>query len=269
MSRAIDRLLWPALWLATLLFFAWGVVPRATVFTAVLSPERLVGVAAVVKLALLYLGTFWSWRSRGLLDRSNAVRPAWSLLTAGMLCNVIGQAILAPYQLSAGASPFPSPADLFYVLAYPLIGAALVRFVRAYHEAGYPMGSRAERVGLLAVASIACASLAVAALRPVVAADLPPLDKALSTAYPLLDMALLIPLSLLLRTTWHFRGGSVGTAWIVVLSGFVCMCAGDVLFAYFTALGRTGLDPFIHAAYVLAYGLIAAGVRRHLALVES
>ena len=45
--------------------------------------------------------------------------------------------------------------------------------------------------------------------------------------------------------------------------------AGDVLFAYFTALGKTGLDPFVHAAYILSYGLIAAGMRRHLALVES
>ena len=81
--------------------------------------------------------------------------------------------------------------------------------------------------------------------------------------------ALLVPLALLLRTTWHFRGGSVGTAWVIVLSGFVFMCAGDVLFAYFTALGATGLDPFVHAAYIVAYGFIAAGVRRHLALVVS
>jgi hypothetical protein len=82
-------------------------------------------------------------------------------------------------------------------------------------------------------------------------------------------MALLVPLALLLRTTWHFRGGSVGTAWIVVLSGFVFLCAGDVLFAYFTALGLTGLDPFVHGAYILSYGLIAAGVRKHLALLAG
>ena len=47
------------------------------------------------------------------------------------------------------------------------------------------------------------------------------------------------------------------------------MCAGDVLFAYFTALGQTGLDPFVHGAYILSYGLIAGGVRKHLALVAS
>jgi len=268
-NRAIDRVLWPSLWAATLLFVAWGVVPRAALFTTVLSPGRLIAVASLVKLALLGLGAAWSWRSRRLLDADNPVRPAWTLLAAGLVCNVLGQAGLARYQLAGQESPFPSIGDFFYLLAYPLVGVALVQFVRTYHQAGYPMGSRAERATLLAVTVTVCASLSFVVLRPVIQADLPSLQKALSAAYPLLDMALLVPLALLLRTTWQFRGGSVGTAWIVVLSGFVFMCAGDVLFAYFTALGKTGLDPFVHAAYILSYGLIAAGMRRHLALVES
>jgi hypothetical protein len=269
MTRIVDRALWPSLWLATLLFVGWGVVPRAALFTTVLSPARLVALAALVKLALLALGALWSWRSRRLLDASNPVRPAWTLLALGLLGNLLGQAALAPYQLTGEATPFPSLADVFYLAAYPLLGAALVRFVRAYEEAGYPMGSRAERGALLAIAVVACGGLAVVVLRPVVQAELPPLDKALSAAYPLLDMALLVPLALLLRTTWRFRGGVVATAWVVVLSGFVFLCAGDVLFAYFTALGKTGLDPFLHAAYIVSYGFIAAGVRRHLALVAS
>ena len=61
----------------------------------------------------------------------------------------------------------------------------------------------------------------------------------------------------------------MGTAWILVLTGFVFMCAGDVLFAYFTALGQTGLDPFVHGAYILSYGLIAGGVRKHVALLAG
>jgi diguanylate cyclase len=267
MTRALDRMLWPSLWAATLLFVAWGVLPRAAVFTTVLPPERLIALAAVVKLSLLVLASVWGVRSRARLDADNPVRPAWTLLTAGMVCNALGQAALARYQLTGEESPFPSVGDVFYLLAYPLIGAALLRFVRAYHEAGYPMGSRTERLAVLAVAAAACGALSIVVVRPVAASDLPALQKWLSAAYPLLDMALLVPLALLLRTTWHFRGGSVGTAWTIVLSGIVFMCAGDVLFAYFTALGRTGLDPFIHAAYIVSYGLIAAGVRRHLALI--
>ena len=269
MNRAIDRMLWPSLSAATLLFVGWGLVPRAALFTTVLSPGRLIAVAALVKLALLSLGTLWSWRARAAIEADNPVRPAWTLLASSLLCDVIGQAVLARYQLRGEQSPFPSAGDVFWLLAYPLAGVALVRFVSAYHQSGYPMGSRAERTSLLAVTAAVCAALSFVVLRPVVLAEMPPLEKALSAAYPLLDMALLIPLALLLRTTWHFRGGSVGTAWILVLTGFVFMCAGDVLFAYFTALGQTGLDPFVHGAYILSYGLIAGGVGRHLALVAS
>jgi hypothetical protein len=267
MTRTADRVLWPSLWLTTLLFLGWGLVPRAALFTSVLSPVRLVGLAALAKLALLLLGTAWSWRSRAALEAGNPVRPAWTLLAGGLLATFLGQALLARYQLAGEPTPFPSAADVFYVLAYPLLGGALVLFVRAYDEVGLPIGTRAERSVTLAVAAVACFALAVPVLRPVLQADVAPLDEALSAAYPVLDMALMVPLALLLRITWRFRGGAVATAWVLVLSGFAFMCAGDILFAYLTALGKAGLDPFLHAAYILAYGLVAAGVRRHLGLL--
>jgi hypothetical protein len=40
----------------------------------------------------------------------------------------------------------------------------------------------------------------------------------------------------------------------------VFLCVGDVLFAYVGVLGKHGVDPLIHAMYVLSYGLIARGV---------
>jgi hypothetical protein len=267
MTRAVDRMLWPFMCAATLLFVAWGLVPRAAVFTSVLSPPRLVAVAGLVKLSLLAAGAAWSWRARGALDPDNPVRAAWGLLAAGMLCNVIGQAVLARYQLAGQDAPFPSAGDVFYVLAYPLMGAALVQFVRAYDDAGYPLGTATERAVVMAVTTALCTGVSILVLRPVLQAEAAPMARVLNAAYPLLDMALLVPLVLLLRTTWQFRGGSVGSAWLIILSGFAFMCVGDVLFAYFSALGRTGLDPFVHASYVVSYGLIAAGVRRHLSVV--
>ena len=100
MTRTADRVLWPSLWLTTLLFLGWGLVPRAALFTSVLSPVRLVGLAALAKLALLLLGTAWSWRSRAALEAGNPVRPAWTLLAGGLLATFLGQALLARYQLA-------------------------------------------------------------------------------------------------------------------------------------------------------------------------
>jgi len=269
MSRAADRLLWAAVALVTGFYAAWGAAPQAALFRSTLGPHLMLALACVAKLVFLSAGTFWAWRCRSVLERGNPVRPAWTLLAAGVGATLVGQAFLAPYQILSGRSPFPTAADVVYLAAYPLLGAALVRFSVAYARAGFPTGSAAERTAIAFVAAAACLVLAVPVLRPVLRADMPALDKALSVAYPALDLVLLVPLALLLRITLRFRGGVLGTAWLVVLSGFVALCAADVLFAYLTALGKEGLDPFVHTGYIGSYGIVAGGIRRHLRLLSE
>ena len=269
MTRAVDRLLWPFVGFATGLFLGWGLLPQSRLYTSVLSPSRLLAIASVVKMTLLLGGTLWAWRCRSLFDKDHPVRPAWALLAAGVGATLVGQAFLAPYQILDGRSPFPSLADVFYLAAYPLLGAGLVWFAVAYDRAGFPVGSAGERILILGATSAACVALAVPVLRPVVTAEMPPLEKALSVAYPALDLALLVPLALLLRITLRFRGGDLGTAWLVVLSGFVLLCGADILFAYLTTMGQAGLDPFVHTGYILSYGVIVGGIRGHLRLLAT
>ena len=85
----------------------------------------------------------------------------------------------------------------------------------------------------------------------------------------MLDLALVVPVVLLVRMTMALRGGAVARVWTSVLAGFAFLCAGDILFAYLSALGRVGLDPFVHATYILAYGLVADGARRQRALLAG
>jgi hypothetical protein len=132
------------------------------------------------------------------------------------------------------------------------------------------VGTAGERALLMGVAAVACTVLGVVVLRPVLAAPgMTDTERLLTAAYPALDLVLLVPLALLLRISLRFRGGALGLAWTAVLAGIVFMCAADVLFAYFTALGLSGLDPFVHAGFITSYGLLAAGVKRHLALLSA
>ena len=131
MTRAIDRMLWPSALAATLLFVGWGTGARAPrLFSTVLSPARLIAVAAIVKLILL--APRCPLELAGAPDRSTPTIPSgppgpcWPRASSATL---IGQAALARYQLIGQQSPFPSAGDVFYLLAYPLVGAALVRFV--------------------------------------------------------------------------------------------------------------------------------------------
>jgi len=164
-----------------------------------------------------------------------------------------------------GETPFPSPGDIFYVLAYPFLIAALLVLLKAYRDAGLPMGSLAGRMLLLA----GVAAVAVLILRPVAATPGPLLDRTLTIAYPVLDLILLVPLVLLLRIALQLRKSRAGEVWLLLLSGFVFLCVGDICFAYFQSLGQEHLDPFVHATFILAYGLIAGGANRQFHLLES
>ena len=65
---------------------------------------------------------------------------------------------------------------------------------------------------------------------------------------------------LLLRITLRFPGGAVWRIWIAILGGFLAVCAGDILFAYSTAMGMSRLDPVVDLAYILGYGCLALGM---------
>jgi len=127
------------------------------------------------------------------------------------------------------------------------------------------MGSLAERALLLAGVGV----VAVVILRPVAATPGPLLDRMLSIAYPALDLVLLVPLVLLLRIALRLRRSHAGEVWLLLLSGFVFLCAGDICFAYFQSLGEERLDPFVHATFILAYALVAGGAQRQLRILKS
>ena len=122
---------------------------------------------------------------------------------------------------------------------------------------------------ILAGAGALAAVVAVPILTPVASTGGPLLDRILTVAYPVLDLVLLLPLALLLRVALKLRGSRAGEVWVLILSGIVFLCAGDIFFAYFQSLGETHLDPFVHATFVLAYGLVAGGAHRQLRLLQS
>jgi len=262
---ATGRLPVAVLALAFAVYVGWAVVPASVLYTDWLGPHRLLAIAAGFKLAYLLAGAAWAFACRDRLEPGNPARPAWFLLSLGLALTFAGQLSLAPFQIVLGETPFPSPGDIFYVLAYPFLIAALLVLLKAYRDAGLPMGSLAGRMLLLA----GVAAVAVLILRPVAATPGPLLDRTLTIAYPVLDLILLVPLVLLLRIALQLRKSRAGEVWLLLLSGFVFLCVGDICFAYFQSLGQEHLDPFVHATFILAYGLIAGGANRQFHLLES
>jgi hypothetical protein len=191
-------------------------------------------------------------------------------MTAGFAACTGAQLVLCWYQLVLRErSPYPSLADPFFVAGMLLLAAALFGFLRVYTRSELPLTSRREVLTLCALAIPLLVALGWALLRPVLASPAPRLEQALNVAYPILDCLLLVPTLVLARITARLRGGAVHRVWTLLLAGFLCTAAGDVLFAYFSTLGMERLDPLIDLLFAASYGLWAWGAGRQLEIVTA
>lgn len=259
-GRSLEGLLILVCALAVAAFLPKVAWPGAGVYQDVLREQVLLNIGGLVKLAFLATATVFAALAARRLEPGNPARLPWSLLALGIGAFLAGQLVLGVYQLVLQVpSPFPSAADVLFVGAYPLLIAALLAFVRAYREAGYPVGSRAEHIGTAALGAALLAWPTWALVRPILAAPAAPLERALNAAYPLLDVVVLLPILVLLRIASRFRGGQVARVFASLLAGMLFLCAGDVLFAYFSVLGRKELDPLVDATFVLSYFFLAHG----------
>jgi len=268
-ARAAELVLLALLGVAVVVFLMRGLGAGLPV-VGVPGDTFLLRFACIFKLGFLATGAGMALRNAQRFGAGNPIRPAWLFLGLGLAATLLGQTVLAFSQFSPSAStPFPSLADVFFLLGYPLFVAALVSFGRAYEAAGFPVGTRAARWttgGVVATVGLVAAAVV---LRPIVLKAAPPLAKSLNVAYPVLDLAVFVPAVLLLRASLPLRGGQVWKAWAAILAGFLFMSAGDVLFAYFQVLNVTGVDPLVHVTFLLSYGFLAWGVVRQSRLLAS
>jgi hypothetical protein len=182
---------------------------------------------------------------------------------------LLGQLVLTYYRFTGQGVPFPTVADLFFVLGTIALVVALMAFVRAYAASGFPLGPKGQlwTVGIGGV--LVGAALVVPLLRPVLAAPAPLLEKALNLAYPTLDFLTLVPALLLLWFSLRFRGGRVGAVWGALVAGILFTTIADVTFGFFSILGRSDLGAVIDALYLLAYGCLAASALYQRELVSG
>lgn len=226
-----------------------------------LGPRAVLALGTFGKLLFLIMATVVAAGIVGKFEPGTPTRTAWRLLSLGFGALMVGQALIAVYQFALGVEvPFPSLVDIFFVVSYPLMIAALFLFLRAYTASGFPLGPASERVWLAGGVTIVCAVIGFFILRPVVTTPAPPLETLLNVLYPVMDFLLLVPTVLLIRISLQFRGGAVWKVWLALLGGFVFLCAADALFAWFSQLHRTDLVDLVDLTYLLSYGFFALGV---------
>jgi len=228
-----------------------------------LAPATLV-VLTGVKLALLAAAAHWSFVSRKRLHAGPRIARAWGLLCAGFAGLALGHVVLSLEQVLYANPPFPATSDVLFIAGQVFLVAALSDFLGAYRESGLFSEKGAHRALVVAIAGAAI----LGGLLLVTIARLPApwLERATSSTYALLDLAILMTLALLVRQARQL-GGQVGRAWALLLGGFTVFSAADVAFGYLHALDSEPSLLLSQVPFLVAYGLASAGTRLQLALI--
>lgn len=229
--------------------------------------EQLVYKTAATK-TIWALGSSWMAfeAARRLWDVPEA-RWSWLGMAGGMGVLALGDASFSFYQVLHGVGhPFPSIADVFYVLSYPVLILALLSFVFSY-RAVLPMGGTRQLAAIAGGTFVVLAVLAVLGTRPVLEQEVPVLEKSLMASYVWLDALLVLPLVLLARAAFPLRGGGLAWAWGFLLCGFLAMKAADLLYSLTHRLQTSSFPYLDEVFYVASYLLILKGMLLHRRLL--
>ncbi len=186
-------------------------------------------------------------------DRNRDHRSFWLLLAASLACWSVGECIWAIYELVLRTEvPFPSPADIGYLLAIPFAVAAMV----AYPTNDGPRPSNQLRVivdGLIIASSVLYVSWAYV-LGPIAhERGVSTLATLVTIAYPVGDVVIA---SVALNAV--HRGNLAGRAPLMLVAAGMLLNAGsDSVFAYLTQLGHYTTGELVDAGWFAAYLLIA------------
>lgn len=186
------------------------------------------------------------------------VRRSWQLLALALAFYLLGDVVQTYYEVVARAKPYPSLGDVGYLAFYPVALAALLRL---------PVTRRSprERVTL----GLDCALVALSGAVPIWYVSLGPtlaaggqggVAMAVSLAYPLGDMVLLVGVAALL-----FRGAPAGMRGALALAGLglVGFVVTDVVYGWVTLHGTYAGGDLVDAGWMvaLAFFMLAAAAQ--------
>ena len=179
-----------------------------------------------------------------ILHRCRAIQ--WWLFAGAMGLFAIADGTWQVYIWTSGSVPYPSIGDAIYLTAYPLFFVGVLVLLR---------GSRPRKGDLLdglMVATAASFLIWTLLVEPIASqAGSPLLARAVSAAYPTMDLLLVIGLATLL-----FTSRSRTPAYLGLLLGFFLMTAADLVYAVLTLNGQYAAGNWVDYGWIASYGIL-------------
>ncbi len=247
-------------WLAALalLLLPKAILADSFVYERFLTVRALFVISSGSKVVLLAAATIFGFLVRSSFGPGDPARRGWAGLAWGFGGYLAGQGYLAYYEIGHGLTPYPSPADVSFLVGQFFMVVGLLTFLATYSSLGLGLDRAAKTVW--AVTGFGVFTLVAFVLRPLALQSVPLVEKTFNLGYPLLDGILLVLATGLFLQTRSLRGGGVWRTWKFLIVGFLFSAAGDICFAYSAVFGFAVLGPFFDYLFACSYAFLALGV---------
>lgn len=173
----------------------------------------------------------------------------WLNFAIGMLFWFLGESLWAVYTILLEVEiPYPSLADVFWLVGYVPMFMALCLYVKIFASA---LSKKVLSITIVAV-TILVILVFVALIMPLINSGEDSIVQAVNFAYILLD---LVSLSTALLGLAIFLKGRLGKSWLLINAGMASYTIADMLFSYTTTKNTyyTGhpLELLYHWGYIL------------------
>jgi diguanylate cyclase (GGDEF)-like protein len=205
-----------------------------------------------------WLGTLTVWAPAAVcwlaVYRVGRRHPHVLLAAAAVTSFAVGDTYYLLMTAGGGSVPFPSPADVGYLLVYPLLLAALTVAVRRNSR------GLAPSVWLdCAVGSLGAAAVLAVVLDPVLdsaTADPFSLATAVAVAPPAFDLVLVAAIAGIAA----LHGVRMGRRWALLVCGLLAFTAADVVYGLQVTTGTYVLGTPLDAGWAIGLALMAMWV---------
>jgi len=183
------------------------------------------------------------------------------LLASGLAFWTTGELLWYIFKNFLNLDPFPSAADVFFLLAYPLLFVGILYGTKLARIKWRELDKKKALVDLAAVIVLSAAA-AYWGIYKAYNSEVSLLENLILTGYGVADLVLIGALILSLGTARAFDGGRFGFLWKILTAGFFFILVADILFAIYQTDYNSGLVLYtlVDMAWIAGYFLIAYGL---------
>lgn len=203
--------------------------------------------------------------ARGWGSFGSVMGRATTLLSLGLLSWSLGSLIWAYYNFFGAVEvPYPSWADVAYIVSWPLWAWGAIELSRAT-GAKFSLRKRGGKLVLLAIPAFVIAAsyyllVVVARGGELVAGDGGMLKTFFDLAYPVGDIVILSLSLVIFGLSLKYFGGKYQTPILLLLAGFVINYLADFAFSWTTLTGTFFVASWVDFLFMSAMTALAMGV---------